>query len=495
MKKSVLVAALILLSSIRINAEPQEVFGRSFMLIRPASYNIAMNEQLWHNFVYHKCGPTYGAFQLIPFYQRSHARSKVARYFLINRKNDLLVAGDNSSTDLVLDRDIRAEWLNLPSDFSGKFSICPEQRQMGATFMYNQDLKTFLDVPFLKDWSVGIEVPFIMVENNLHLTECDLSSTTTELNRQPNIISALNQRDWCYGKWSPIAQNRIRLEKIKFTGGRSLMHRDYFQLASSLSLTVPLSQKQDPEFIFDPYVGLDRHVGIGGAVHMQVLLNRHPERIALSFYLNLEGNFLVRNKQFRTYDLKGKPFSRYMNYTRKNSAPGDVIPGVNLLTLESVVRPYGIFDFSFGWRINTAPFEFEIGYDLYGFGGEKVELRSKPVDSPFNRTCGGLNEFGIAGSGTIESCGQTVQATASGSTIACQADDDSQFVGICENDLDLCTPAAGSILNHKIHVSAGIEHLGDTANGFAGFGFYFELAQKNSALANGGFWFKVGAAF
>ncbi len=494
MKKSVLIAALIVLTCQNMHAEPQEVFGRSFMLIRPASYNIAMNEQLWHNFVYHKEGPTYGAFQLIAFYQNSRPRDKVARYFLINRKNELLVAGDTTSNDLLFNRDIRAEWLGLATNFSGKFSICPQQRQMGFTLMYNQDLKKFLDVSFLKEWSVGVEFPVIMVENDLNLCQFDLQTTTTELNTQPDIISALNQCDWKYAKWRPRATSKIRPEKLKFSLGRSLMHRDYFQLASSLSLSVPLASKQNPEFLFNPVVGLDRHVGIGGAVNMQILLNRHPEKFAWSFYLNLEGTFFVRNKQFRTYDLKGKPFSRYMLYTRKNSPPGTTVPGVNVLTLDSVVRPYGVADFSFGWRINTAPFEFEIGYDLYGFGGEKVELRSF-LTTPFNRPCGGLNEFGIAGAGTILFKGQEIQATASESTIDCRATDDTEFVNISENDLDLCSPAAGSVLNHKLHGAVGIEHMGDHMDAFTGFGFYFEFPQKNSSLANWGMWFKVGAAF
>jgi len=193
--------------------------------------------------------------------------------------------------------------------------------------------------------------------------------------------------------------------------------------------------------------------------------------------------------------LKNKPFSRYMLYTRKNSEPGEVIPGANLLTLESIVRPYGIADFSMGWRINVAPFEFELGYDLYGFGGEKVKLRSSPIESPFNRRCGGLNEFGIAGTGTVLNNGKLIQATASNSTIDCLAADDTEFISICENDLDLCSAAAGSVLNHKIHIAAGIESLGAHTEGFAGWGVFFEFPQKNASLENWGFWLKLGAAF
>jgi hypothetical protein len=239
---------------------------------------------------------------------------------------------------------------------------------------------------------------------------------------------------------------------------------------------------------------MNGHVGVGGAIYLQILLNCNPEKFAWSFYANLDGTYFFRNRQMRTFDLKGKPWSRYMLYTRLNSPPGTTIPGVNVLTLDTVVRPFGFADFSMGWRINTPPFEFEFGYDIWGFGGEKLKL-SSPLQSPFNRNCGGLNQFGIAGKGTIEAQGQQIAATASCSTIACQAEDDPCFVCITENDIDLCSAAAGSILNQKVHGAVGIEHIGDHTNGFAGFGFFFEFPQKNSSLATYGFWFKVGGSF
>ncbi len=493
MKKTLRIAALLLVFVSSSYADPQEIFSRTFMFTRPASYNIAMDQQLWHNFVYSKEGPLYGGMQLIGFYQNSRPRDKVARYFLINGKNDLFISGDSNS-DFLFSRDIRAEWVNLPTDFQGTLSVCPQQRQIGFKVMYNQDLKKFFDISFLKNWSIGAELPVVMVENDLNFSQCDMSTTMTETGREPDIFSAFNQCAWKFARIPTKKQTIMRPERLTLTLGRSLMDYDFFQLASRLSLDIPLGPRQDSEFLFSPYVGMNRHVGLGGAVYMQVLLNRNPEKIAWTFFANLDGTYYFRNKQFRTYDLKGKPWSRYMLYTRKGSTPGTTVPGVNVLTLDTVVRPYGFADFSMGWRINVAPFEFELGYDLWGFGGERVKPRSD-LQTPFNRACGGLNEFGIAGIGAITDKNQLIAATASQSTISCLAADDTEFVAINENDLDLCSAAAGSILNHKVHAAAGIEHIGDNMNGFAGFGFYFEFPQKNSALATYGIWFKIGATF
>ncbi len=219
--KKVAICALLLISS-SIRSKPQEIFGRSFMIVRPASYNLAMDQHLWHNFVYSKEGPAYGGFQLVPFYQDSRKKSKTTRYFLFDGKNELLIAGDANNND-VLQRDIRAEWVGLPTDFRGKLSLCPSQKQIGFTFMYNQDLKPITDMAFLQDWSIGIEVPIIAVENNINLQQCDMRTTGTELNTQNNISSAFNQAAWKYAKIPNKSQTSARPEKVKITLGRAMM--------------------------------------------------------------------------------------------------------------------------------------------------------------------------------------------------------------------------------------------------------------------------------
>src|SRR5579872_7273884 len=151
----------------RTDARPHDIFARSFMFTRPASFNIAQDMQLWHNFLYSKNGPLLGAFQAIGFYQKSFKREKNTRYFLFEDKDALTVSGD-ANIDQFFTRDIRAEWLDLSSTFTGTFTVSPEQRQAGFKLFYNQDLKAFLGIPFLKDWSVGIEIPVLWVENNIN---------------------------------------------------------------------------------------------------------------------------------------------------------------------------------------------------------------------------------------------------------------------------------------------------------------------------------------
>lgn len=455
----------------KLYADPQEVFGRSFMFTRPAYYHLSMHEHLWHDIVYNKKGDQLGGFQLTTFFQRSTTQDKIARYFLINGKNNLLVSGDLNTQDKDI-RDIRAEWLNLSSNFSGRLSMSPHQQQFGFTLEYNQDLKKWLDVKFLRDWYLGFVVPVVIIDNDLRLKQ------TTVINKGTNpadIIEAFKQKEW---KFSRIEGNRTQLgvAEIKIIFGSSYMSENHFQIGYYSTVIIPAGKKQDPKFFFDPVVGNNRHPGIGGAVNFQILLNRDPSEFAFCFFLNLESILLIRNKQLRIFDLREKPWSRFMLFNKKGKAPNQNIPGVNLLTREVVVNPFNIVDFTMGYRLKNETIEFEVGYNVWGHGDERVRLRN-PIKEI----------FGIAGT--------TSDKTASESNISNREDDDAEFVRITECDFDANSAQSGSALNHKVHMSGGVKHIGTKMDGFIGVGWFVDLPQKNSALRLWGVWVKLGSTF
>src|ERR1700733_6433032 len=92
----------------------REVFSHSFMYTKPGYWDIPMEQALWHDIAYNKNGSVGGGIQITPFFQRSMPLEKNSRYFLFHDKDALLVAGDD--TTFVLTRDIRAEWVGLPSN-------------------------------------------------------------------------------------------------------------------------------------------------------------------------------------------------------------------------------------------------------------------------------------------------------------------------------------------------------------------------------------------
>jgi hypothetical protein len=487
MKKLLLVIALVGIANSLFSYEG-EVFGHSYMYTRPAFYHVNMQQHLWHDIVYSKKGDVLGGIQVIPFYQKSISLAKTARYFLINGKNCLLVSGDANTSELKT-RDIRAEWIGLPSNFHGQLSMAPKQRQFGASLEYHQDLKRFVDWSFLQSSWVSMSIPVLAVENNLRFRQFDVVNPGTEFPR--NLLEAFSNPEWQYDKFGR-SKTKVGAGEIRLNFGTTFLNSDYFQIISYSSLVLPTGNKPDAEFLFSPVVGHGGFPGFGGGAQFQILLNRDPETLAWTFFASLDAIYLLSRKMHRTFDLCEKPWSRFMLYNTKNGTQS-FVPGVNVLTHEVSVKPYAVVDFSMGWRIITNGWEFELGYDAWGHGDEQIHFKD-PFESPTG-VC--FSEFGIAGS--------TPNTTASQSTIAQQAPDDVTFIPLVEEPLDLAagfstiidvkSGMATSAQTNAVHFAAGKIYFGEKVDAFLGFGIFGEFIRKNASLQNLGAWCKFGATF
>jgi len=468
------------------HAKPQESHGRSFMLTRPINQHSAIDLSIWHDFIYSKKGPVGGGLQLIGAYQKSRTSRKAERYFLFGGKNCLLVSGDANAEDKCI-RDIRAEWINLPSDFRGFLSIDPHQEQMGFTFQYNQDIKKIIKLDSIKHYWINISLPLVHVKNDIRLMQNIQSTSTCAFSPESpcDIINAFRQKSWCFGKIG-CKHDITRLAEINVKLGQTFLAKDNFQVAYYSGISIPTSAAQDPEFLFSPVAGFNRHIGILAGVHFQLRLNRDTSLYSLAYYLALDNIFLVRNKQCRTIDLKNKPWSRFMLFNKKNDPPDQNLPGVNVLTQRVLVRAYNTIDFSTGWRFRTSWFESELGFNIWGHPEERIKLQ----DPNFKET------FGIAGPGALEDGVIPLKAsTASKSDIAQRADNDEEFIAVRECDLDFDSASASSALSYKIHLVLGVHHHGEKVGGFFGFGTFLEFPHKNGSLKTWGVWAKLGGTF
>jgi len=467
--------------------------SQTFMFLHPAYQQTAMRQSLWHNFVYNKSKKQNNAFQLIAFYEQSIDSKSTAKYFLPFQKcNDdttRFVAGDQAGINTQDDerirriRDIRAEWLGLPENFSGYFSINPQQRQAGFLIEYHTDLGKFIDIEFLKDFWLGISVPVIGAENKLNLEQCTVKNPDTKFPH--DIVEAFCQPRWNFSKICS-TRSTIGISEVSIRAGKAYYSRDNFQLIYFTGLSIPTSSRQDAEYMFDSYIGYNGHFGIETGLNTQIVLNKDDSVYAICFFANVETVFLFTNKQCRTFDLKCKPWSRFMQFVRKDGPPDVTCPGVNILTMKVRVCPYNMTDFSAGWRIKSENFEFEIGYSLWGHSNEKLKFL-KYWDETM-----GFQEWGITGTYNAQT---STAVTASNSTINCQASNDHEFTPITQCDIDLNSGKARSAINHKAHFSIGALHEGNNINAFFGGGAFVELPQENTALNRWGFWLKCGAVF
>jgi hypothetical protein len=461
--------------------------SQSFMFTRPVFRNIAaQTSSFWHDAVYDKPGCFGSSFQIIPLYQHSITSSKIGRYFLLNHKDTIVIKGDatppnptNPNT-----RDVRAEWLNLPNDFIGTLSVSPKQRQYGIWMEFNQDIKKFICYDFLESIWIGFAIPFQYVENTMQPRQRLISGTSATFPH--DIIEAFNQSTQRYGKISDKKLKRQSIAQVQLKLGTTFMNRDGFQLGMSSCAIFPTYGHQNPEFMFDPFLGHNRHFGFGAMVNMQLPLNDDVECKLISFFFNIENLYFFGNDQRRTLDIRFKQWSRYVLLNKNDGQKN--IPGVNVLTRKVRVKPYNMVDLDAGIRAQIGAIEGEIGYNLWAHGDEKVHLKK-----PFQP------KYGIAGDGTVVP-GTNIGATASKSTIAQQSDNDTEngkeiFVPIKEYDLDLRSGAARAAVVHRAHVAIGFVHDEDTMAWFFGIGGFGEVPHYNTALKNWGIWAKAGGTF
>jgi hypothetical protein len=460
-----------------------EKTAQSFMFTRPVYQNVAaQNASYWHDAVYKKPCDMYQSIQIVPLYQQSITFRPAARYFLINEKNTLVVKGDAAPMPVV--RDIRAEWLRLPPHFVGTFSVDPLQRQFGVWMEFNRDIKKFCHDDFFHSWWIAAAAPFQMVQNDLRLREQLFSPIPAT--EPKNIAQALNNSMMDFGKIRGKATKKS-IAELYIKLGFTFMAYNGFQVGSYAGLILPTFGHQDPEFLFDPFLGHNRFFGFATAMHFQFPLNNDIECRLITLFFDIENLFFLRNFQHRSLDIRFKPWSRYLLLNKNDGTMN--ISAINVLSPRVKVQPFNFVDFCAGIRVRAQWLEAEIGYNLWAHGDEQLAL-----EKPFPE------DFGIAGDGTLVP-GTAIGATASKSTIAQQATIDRDangnptFVPIRERDLDLRSGAARAVVAHRAHGSLGFIYEYDSYVLFWGLGGFIEIPQNNTALKNWGVWSKCGGSF
>lgn len=467
--------------------------ARTFLLTRPAYRNIAAQNSLWHDMIFNACQPHSVAFQILPIYQKSLSTGGLTRYFLFDdacgddHKNFLVVKGDDEIAGNQYSRDIRAEWINLPSTFTGSFTVNPKQQQFGLWLEGYYSLKNLFTSELFKTIWLGVALPVHFVENSINLTEYPPQVAQTPRPIAPvSIAQALSNPAWNFAKFGP-KKKIFDVAELDFKIGSNFLDQDGFQLCLYTMAVAPLHGYANPEFVFSPALGTNRHFGYGTGLIMQLPLTRDIERCFLSFFFEIENIYFFRDSQKRTFDLKCKPWTRYLLLVNRDGTLN--IPAVNVLTLNARVRPFNMVDMTTGFRYQSCGAEFEVGFDVWARGREDVKLKD----------CFSC-DYGIQGVGYID--GTTVPATASTSTIGVLGPNDINpftgheiFVPITGNDIELSSAAARGSINFRLHVAGGYTSYGPCALCFFGAGGFIEMPNYNTDFKRFGVWAKLGFGF
>jgi hypothetical protein len=490
--------------------------SRTFFYYRPIYYNLAAEQSIWNSIVHDKQGPNQAAAQVMGMYQKSNRTKKLGAYFLLHCKDCVSIAGD--ATDLVNQRDIRAEWFNLPSNYVGTFSLNPHQQQAAGVIELNQNLSNYFESSICENRWLGIRLPIVWVKNRLNPAQT-IQASTPIAGQQPDFITAINQPDITFSRFYSGSRHKLALSELCFMAGSTIYNQDDFHVSTYSQLIFPTAPHQKPEFLFDPYVGINGHIGIGAGMRIELPLHEIDSCYKAIAFVALEGIFFFQNRQCRTFDLK-KPidkgcfcpatpvacdpfyqatlppqdildidmsckdnqWSRFLLYRKPGEA--QTVRGVTILTFPVKIYPYGQFDFSGGFRLNYGSIEAEISYNIWGRSAEQAIFEPNCCEAEALN----FQNYGIAGAlpGT----------SASQSTIAYLAPADANFVKIRQQDISFASGTYPGGMTHRFQASVGLNPEDSCI--FAGIGGYYEIPFKryaNFIIQNWGIWGKVGLEF
>jgi len=458
-----------------------------------------------------------GTFQAVAFGGASTENDKLQRYFTPFGKKTLIIDERSENQD----KDMLASHFNIftnNENFRSKISFYPNQTTFGLGLQYRQSF--WRNEEKKRGYFVNISTPLTRIKNEFKLIEqVENNGNGPNFSAKNEVVAnmreAFTQESWNYGRieskksgdncvLSP--QSETKLADIETKIGIEWLENDPCHLESYIGLLIPTGNKAKGKHIFEAIVGNGGHPAFmtGASFGALVWENERKGRQIRTEYA-LHTAYLFQNKQVRSFDLRNKPFSRYMQlYANKEEAKlaanlensnaqlaqNLFTPGINLLTQPVAVTP------GFQFNMTTAAvftdgngFQAEGGYNYFARRAEEVCLRSSWKEGPAIKHIDGGGKTNpvrdITGNPLIESIDLTANEL---------KNYDNNLIK--ESDLDLSSAASPAIITHTYFASLGY-HCDDREYPlFGNVGGSYEFSRANNAhLERWTVWFKLGMSF
>ncbi|MEX0849628.1 MAG: hypothetical protein WD055_05335 [Candidatus Dependentiae bacterium] len=388
MKKKLLMLSL-LCSLVRAN----NFTGHTYLAIRPAFTSDFPEKVSFFRNPIKKFGDNLNyAFQVVPLGGQTTNAGDLAEYFSFCNKRCLKVAADGAQ-DFSVDpraRDVNSFHFNIvggDNNFESCVCFKPRQSFAGAGFEYQQ----YLGCDSI--WWFDISAPILWVKNDMNLCETvsqelggDVPSTsaknmTEAFSGQKPFVNTVDGEQvaadvWHFGKICG-PQSKTRLGDIEVKVGYDWANCDEYYVRSYVGMVAPTSNKPNAEFMFEPVAGNGAHWGVmsGGYAGVKLWECNDEHVVWANFAAN--GRYLFKNTQKRSFDIKGKPWSRYMAVfaSAEDAANNILSSGINLFTRAVEVTPRTQFNLNAALTYDRCNWAGELGYNIYAKQVEKVKIK------------------------------------------------------------------------------------------------------------------------
>lgn len=368
-----------------------------------------------------------GAFQLVAFGGKTTSKGSrdLGEWFAINHNNSMVATtAIEAGTTGVMAGDIDASHFNVnlaEGTFTSTITFCPEQKYAGLGIEWLQTLCRNDDDT--RRWFFEISGPVEWIKNEMCLRENvttgeGVAAATGEgLDGAPyvnSMVAAFKQSGMKYGKilngctnqtgttatqtgsccnncndnccndcddCSCDCDHKVRFAELEIRLGWNGVLSDCCSIDATLGLICPTGNKNNAAIMFAPVVGNGKHWGIAWGAELQYNIWTWDEA-ALKVRIDTDARYLFKNEQMRSFDLVGKPWSRYMmmfaNYDDAAAFSTGTLTdktgtfGINLMTRCVDVTPGYQFNMNTGFVYKGECFLAELGTTLYARHGEKI---------------------------------------------------------------------------------------------------------------------------
>lgn len=347
-----------------------------------------------------------GAFEAVLFGSRTTNGDDLARYFFFDGQESLSVAevGPVAGKAGFGKQNLLAQNFNIftvDGDFESTITIEPQQSIIGLglyerhAFWKNHERG--------RGFWLSVATSIQHIKNDMNFSEFvinDGGGAKESANDVvvANMAEAFSQSDWKYGKiCANSSMKKTGLADIEFKLGYEWLQHEPAHTETYIGLIIPTGNRNEGEFVFEPIVGRGKYVGamFGSSLGLEIWTSEDGDK-NLRYEMTNHTEFLFKRDQKRSFDLKYRPWSRYLPvYASQEEAQAALAllatnplhaqnmstPGINVFTQEVKVTPGITNDTNLAFVFTCRRFQAEGGYNFLAKRAEKVELDCswKPV--------------------------------------------------------------------------------------------------------------------
>jgi hypothetical protein len=374
-----------------------------------------------HHVYLHDMESFYGTFNMTPQYDQSFNGDNLLECYFgssLTNCNTITISGTQAPARDVI-KDWMAENFYLPRNFKSIIEFSPKVQN----FLVDFNLYVGLD-----EWVKGLyfRVYGPVVNNRVTLNPCEFIEQEGTIDYAPGFFAPAavpastllpSALTFFNGNTTitvpgiittPLLKAKITTDKKSTTGfaelrgelGWNYLHEDY-HFGFNIQAAAPTGKRPHGEYLFETQVGNGKHweLGAGFSAHWTMWRSEDDER-HLDFVFEADVTHLFNASQTRTFDLIGKPNSRYMLASKMNLRPtqnlfGNTLPdgGLGVVTpassqFNAEYSPVANFstrevNVSIGVQGDVVlmlnythrGFSFDLGYNYWAMSHEDIELK------------------------------------------------------------------------------------------------------------------------